>query len=62
MPFGDAQSLGSVYRREFAAHRQSLIDLANRFQWSFIAHRTDAPATAAALALFMALADQRGRR
>ncbi|MGD9799007.1 MAG: DUF58 domain-containing protein [Parvularculaceae bacterium] len=60
--FGDAQSLGGVYRREFAAHRQSLIDLANRFQWTFIAHRTDAPATAAVLALFMALADQRGRR
>lgn len=59
--FGDAASLGDAYRREFAAHRDALKTLARRFQWTFIAHRTDAPANAALLSVFLALADQRGR-
>ena len=59
--FGDAATLGDAYRREFAAHRDALKALARRFQWTFIAHRTDAPAHAALLSLFLAVADQRGR-
>ena len=59
--FGDAGALAAAYRREFAAHRQHLVNLASRFRWTFIAHRTDAPANAALLSLFMALSDQRGR-
>ncbi len=59
--FGDAADLGDAYRREFAAHRDALRRLARRFEWTFIAHRTDAPASAALLSLFLALADQRGR-
>ncbi len=59
--FGDAAALRDAYRREFAAHREALIVLANRFQWTFAAHRTDTPASAALLTLYMALADPRGR-
>lgn len=58
---GDSAALGDQYRKVFAAHRQALIGLANRFQWTFLAHRTDAPASAALLSLYAALADQRGR-
>lgn len=59
--FGDAGALRDAYRREFTAHRERLIGIANRFQWTFVAHNTDAPASAALLALFMALSEQRGR-
>lgn len=59
--FGDAGALRDAYRREFAAHRERLISIANRFQWTFIAHNTDAPASAALLSLFVALAEQRRR-
>ena len=61
LTFGDSAALGDQYRKVFAAHRQSLITLANRFQWTFLAHRTDAPASAALLSLYAALADHRGR-
>ena len=59
--FGDAGALRESYLREFAAHRARLVDLCNRFDWTFIAHRTDQPAANALLALYAALADQRRR-
>jgi len=59
--FGDAGALKETYIREFGAHRAKLIDLCNRFGWSFIAHRTDQPPAAALLALIVALADSRNR-
>ncbi len=59
--FGDAGALKESYLREFAAHRARLIDLCNRFDWTFITHRTDQPAGHALLALYAALADQRRR-
>lgn len=59
--FGDAGALRDAYIREFAAHRARLIELCNRFQWTFIAHRTDTAASNALLAIFAALADQRER-
>ncbi|MCB2112642.1 MAG: DUF58 domain-containing protein [Parvularculaceae bacterium] len=62
LTFGDARSLGEAYRREFAAHREALRNLAGRVQWNFLPHRTDAPASSALMALYIALADQRGRR
>lgn len=58
---GDAGALGEAYRREFAAHRERLTTIANRFNWTFIAHRTDALAASALLSIFMALADRDGR-
>lgn len=59
MVFGDAGALRDAYVREFIAHRELLVGLCNRFNWSFISHRTDQPAGAALLALFTVLADQR---
>ncbi|MEK7265192.1 MAG: DUF58 domain-containing protein [Pseudomonadota bacterium] len=59
--FGDAGALKENYLREFAAHRARLIELCNRFNWTFIAHRTDRPASDALLALYTALAEQRRR-
>jgi len=61
LTFGDARSLGDAYRREFAAHRDMLTNLAGRIHWNFLTHRTDASASSALLALYVALADQRGR-
>lgn len=61
LTFGDAAALGDSYRREFAAHRRALAELAGQFRWTFIAHRTDAPASAALLAIYEALADPRAR-
>lgn len=59
--FGDAAALRQNYQREFLAHRERLISLCNRFQWTFTAHRTDAPANLALLAIYAALGDRRGR-
>lgn len=58
--FGDAGALRQSYRREFAAHRDSLAALCGRFQWTFTVHRTDTPASAALLALYAALAGRHG--
>lgn len=59
--FGDADALRADYQREFAAHRARLAALAGRFRWSFLSHRTDAPASQALLSLYMALGDERSR-
>lgn len=59
--FGDAAALRPSYREAFAAHRARLVEIANRFGWTFVAHRTDRPAGAALLAVYSALADERGR-
>lgn len=59
--FGDAAALRQAYRREFQTHHERLISLCSRFQWTFLAHRTDAPANLALLAIFAALGNQKGR-
>lgn len=58
--FGEAGSVGGAYRAKFAAHRAFMQDLARRFDWTFVAHRTDRPSESALLALFAALADMKG--
>jgi uncharacterized protein (DUF58 family) len=62
MIFGDARRLRDFYRREFGAHRDRLIGLARRLNWTFIDHRTDAAARLALMAIYEALSDQRSRR
>lgn len=57
--FGEAGSVGAAYRARFAAHRAALEDVARKYGWVFIAHRTDHPAQSALLALFAALSDLR---
>lgn len=61
LTFGDARRLGDFYRREFAEHRDRLAALARRLNWTFIAHRTDAPARAALMTMHQALSEQRSR-
>jgi len=57
--FGEAGSVAGAYRASFAAHRRALEDICRRHAWSFTAQRTDRPAEAALLALFVALGDFR---
>ncbi len=54
--FGRAEALGPAYRKKYAAHRAAVSDIAGRYGWRFIAHRTDRPAHLALLALYAALA------
>ncbi|HXI88074.1 MAG TPA: DUF58 domain-containing protein [Parvularculaceae bacterium] len=58
--FGEASSLGDDYRAKFAAHRAYLEDMVRRFDWTFLAHRTDRRPESALLALFTALSDMKG--
>lgn len=60
--FGDAGSVAAAYRERFKAHRAALRGLAQRFQWSYIAHRIDRPAETALFALFTAMTDLRGAK
>ena len=52
---GDAGNLAEDYRRAFAAHRAGLSVLCRNLGWPLLLHRTDAPASAALLALYAAL-------
>jgi uncharacterized protein (DUF58 family) len=57
--FGETGTVGMRYRARFAAHREALAEIARRFGWTFLVHRTDRPVESALLALFMALSDFR---
>ncbi len=59
LTFGETASLAGAYKARFAAHREALEAIARKNGWTFLAHRTDQPAQAALLALFIALADMR---
>ncbi len=49
--FGRAEALREKYAAELERHRQHLRQLTRRLGWSFLVHRTDAPAARALLAL-----------
>jgi uncharacterized protein (DUF58 family) len=57
---GDAISWGRAYRERIARHRAELDDLARRRGWSMTIHRTDRPASEAALRLMTLVAASRG--
>ncbi|HST93782.1 MAG TPA: DUF58 domain-containing protein [Microvirga sp.] len=57
---GDAISWGRAYRERIARHRGELDDLARRRGWSMTIHRTDRPASEAALRLMTLVAASRG--
>lgn len=57
---GDAASWGQDYRDRIAAHREALSDLARRRGWSMTVHRTDRPASEAALRVMTLVAAVRG--
>ncbi|HEX3430538.1 MAG TPA: DUF58 domain-containing protein [Rhizomicrobium sp.] len=49
--FGRAETAREAYRRRFEAHSEGVRELARRFGWSFLLHRTDARPEAALIAL-----------
>ncbi len=54
------ESVRTDYRSLVAAHVSGLRDIARAVGWSFMTHRTDRPAQAALLALFVAMSQTRG--
>ncbi len=59
---GDAASWGAEYRRRIAAHREALAEQCRRLGWTFTLHRTDRPASEAALRVASLVASARGAR
>ena len=57
---GDAGSWGTAYKDRIRLHRDALDDLARRRGWTFTIHRTDRPATEAALRLVTLVTAARG--
>ena len=49
------EALRPKYRARFEAHRAELAEMAKRFGWSFLTHRTDRPASEPLLSLLMRL-------
>jgi uncharacterized protein (DUF58 family) len=56
---GDAAAWGRAYRDRMAQHRGQLADLARRRGWTLTIHRTDRPASEAALRLMTLVATSR---
>jgi uncharacterized protein (DUF58 family) len=57
---GDAAAWGDTYRTRIAAHREGLSEIARGQGWTLTLHRTDRPASEAALRLLTLLAAARG--
>jgi uncharacterized protein (DUF58 family) len=57
---GDAGSWGGAYRERMARHRGALADLTRRRGWTMTIHRTDRPASEAALRLLTLVSAARG--
>lgn len=58
---GRAQGLREIYRDRFLAHREGLGRIAQRYGWSFQAHRTDRSPETAVLALHRRVSEDRRR-
>ncbi|HZH52934.1 MAG TPA: DUF58 domain-containing protein [Microvirga sp.] len=59
---GDAISWGRVYRERIAQHRAELDELARRRGWTMTIHRTDRPASEAALRILTLVTASRGAK
>jgi uncharacterized protein (DUF58 family) len=59
---GRAETVRAAYRARFAAHVETLGQLARRLNWSFTRHRTDRSPQTALIALYAALGGERARR
>ncbi len=57
---GDAESWGRAYRERIGTHRAELQELTRRRGWTFTIHRTDRPASEAALRLLTLVSAARG--
>ena len=60
LDIGDAASWGAAYRTRIAAHREGLAEIARAQGWTLTIHRTDRPASEAALRLLTLVAAARG--
>ncbi|MEQ1929412.1 MAG: DUF58 domain-containing protein [Parvularculaceae bacterium] len=54
---GEAGALAESYRMKFTAHRATVADIAQRFGWTFVAHRTERRPETALLSVYKALSD-----
>jgi uncharacterized protein (DUF58 family) len=59
---GDAASWGAAYRERIARHRAELQDIVRRRGWTLTIHRTDRPASEAALRLMTLVTTSRGSK
>jgi uncharacterized protein (DUF58 family) len=57
---GDAASWGRAYRQRIEQHRAELLELTRRRGWTLTIHRTDRPASEAALRLITLVSTSRG--
>jgi len=57
---GDAGSWGAAYRERMTRHREALADLTRRRGWTLTVHRTDRPASEAALRVLTLVSAARG--
>ena len=60
--FGRAESVRAAYRERFRAHSDAIADLARRFGWTYLAHRTDKSADLALIALYTAIGGELAQR
>lgn len=60
LDIGDAEAWGEAYRKRIAAHRDGLSEIARLQGWTLTTHRTDRPASEAALRLLTLVAASRG--
>lgn len=60
LSIGDAGAWGDAYRTRIAAHRDGLSEIARAQGWTLTIHRTDRPASEAALRLLTLVAVSRG--
>jgi uncharacterized protein (DUF58 family) len=57
---GDAASWGESYRGRIAQHRDAITEMVRQRGWTLTIHRTDRPASTAALRIVTLLAATRG--
>ena len=60
LDIGDAGAWGDAYRARISAHRDGLSEIARKQGWTLTTHRTDRPASEAALRLLTLVAAARG--
>lgn len=54
--FGRAEETRGAYQKRWNEHGERLLEVARRYGWTLITHRTDKPAATAVLSLYRALA------
>ena len=60
--FGRAESVRGAYRERFRAHAEAVSNLARRFGWTYLAHRTDRSPQLALIALYAAIGGEAAQR